>query len=127
LAKHFLAHPGHAAALNEQSARLILPHVGTCPSCFTRSSWGEIVRGIYARREREKEDEELAEKTRIRDMKAAEVADKKRKTEREREEKRRLVEEAREERRRLKETEKLGKTVTKRRGKAREVELSETD
>jgi hypothetical protein len=85
------------------------------------------VRGIYARREREKEDEELAEKTRIRDMKAAEVADKKRKTEREREEKRRLVEEAREERRRLKETEKLGKTVTKRRGKAREVELSETD
>ena len=127
LAKHFLEHPDHSVTSNGQSARLVLPHIGTCPSCSTRSSWGEIVRGIYARREGEKEDEELAEKTRIRDMKAAEVADKKRKTEREKEEKRRLAEEAREEKRRLKETEKIGKAVTKRKGKANQVELSETD
>jgi len=127
LAKHFLAHPDPSAGLEGRPARPVLPHVGTCPSCYMRLSWGEIVRGIYARREGEKEDEEMAEKTRVRDMKAAELADRKRNTEREREEKRRLVEEAREEKRRLKETEKLSKTITKRKGKARDVVSSDTD
>jgi len=38
----------------------LLPKVGQCPGCDTRITWGEVIRGSYARRERsEAEQEEL--------------------------------------------------------------------
>jgi hypothetical protein len=138
LAKHFLANPGSEASVAGGLVNPVLPHTGRCPGCRTRSDWGEIIRGIYARKDGEKEDGESAEKTRIRDMKAAELADKKRKGEEEKEAKRRIVEEEREakrrklqeernEKRRLKELEKAEKAKGKRRAKSKVTDSSGSD
>lgn len=109
----------------------MLPHSGRCPDCKTRTDWGQVIRAIYARRDGEKEDDQLAEKTRLRDMKAAELADKRRLAELAREgekvAKRRKAEEAREEKRRLKEVEKAQKPKGKRRAKSKALDSSDSD
>jgi hypothetical protein len=108
-----------------------LPHTGHCPGCDTRTDWGEIVRGIYARRDGEKENVELTEKARLRDMKAAELAEKlaerKRKVDEEKQVKRRRTEEAKEERRRMKELEKADKPKGKRRASSKVTISSESE
>jgi hypothetical protein len=108
-----------------------LPHTGHCPGCNTLSDWGEIVRGIYARRDGEKENVELTEKARLRDMKAAELAERlaerKRKVDEEKEVKRRKTEEAKEERRRMKELENADKPKVKRRAKSKVSDSSESE
>jgi hypothetical protein len=108
-----------------------LPHTGHCPGCNARSDWGEIIRGIYARRDGEKENVELTEKARLRDMKAAELAEKlaekKRKVDEEKEVKRRKTHEAKEERRRMKELERVDKPKGKRRAKSKASDSSESE
>lgn len=126
LAKHYLSDPS-----SEGTAVSVLPHSGRCPDCKTRTDWGQVIRAIYARRDGEKEDDQLAEKTRLRDMKAAELADKRRLAELAREgekvAKRRKAEEAREEKRRLKEVEKAQKPKGKRRAKSKALDSSDSD
>ena len=127
MAKHYLANPASEEAKSGKVVNPILPHTGRCPGCKTRTDWGEIIRAIYARRDGEKEDVQLAEKTRLRDMKAAELAEKKRMAEEDKEAKRRQAQEVKAEKCRERELEKAAKAKGKGRSRSKVADSSDTD